>query len=436
LAFNTKAQEYTVIDEVVAVIGSEIVLRSDIEKQVIQYKNQGTMIFEETRCRITEDLLFSKLLLNQAKLDSVEVSEQQVEAELDRRIKYFVSQIGSERALEEYYKKSMEEIKSELRSNLRDQMVIQQMQGSVTSGVDITPSEVRKYFKELPEDSLPYINAKVEVAQIVILAPPSRQQVEDARNKLNELRERILNGEDFSTMAILYSEDPGTATKGGELGYVGKAEVDPAFAEAAFKLKGNEVSRIVKSEFGLHIIQLIDRDGDKVNVRHILIKPKIEGTEILRAKDICDSISHAILSSDTFTFAMAATRHTDDIEGKNSGGLMVNPQTGSSYFEFDQLDPNVYIAIEHLEKGDMSGPSAYATRDGKKGYSFYYVLDRIDAHTANMTLDYQMIQEVALSAKQQDVVEKWIDKKLASTYTKIDPDLLKCNFENNWSKVN
>ena len=434
--FHSIAQDKAVIDEVVAVIGSETLLKSDIEKQIIQYRSQGVKMDELTQCQLIEDLMYSKLLLNQAKLDSVEVSEQQVEAELDRRIKYFISQIGSERALEEYYKKSMEEIKNELRSNLRNQMIIQQMQGTVTAGMDITPAEVRNFYKDLPTDSLPFINTKVEVNQIVIHAPPNRKQVEEARTKLNDLRDRVLNGEDFSTLAILYSEDPGTASKGGELGFVGRAEVDPAFAEAAFKLKGDEVSRIVKSEFGLHIIQLIERQGEKVNVRHILIKPQVEGTEILRAKSISDSLKKAIESSDTVTFAMAAIRHSDDVASRNSGGLMVNPYTNSSFFEFDQLDPSVYIAIENLKVGEISESTAYATRDGKKGYALYIVNEKIDSHKASLNLDYQIIQEAALSRKEQEVIQVWISKKLKSTYVNIQGDFQKCNFESDWHKIN
>jgi len=436
LTTNIRAQGNAVIDEVVAVIGSEILLKSDLEKQLIQYKSQGIKVDEEMKCSVIEDLLYTKLLLNQSKLDSIEVSDQQVESELDRRIEYFISQIGSERALEEYYKKSMVEIKKELRSNLKDQMIVQQMQSSVTAGMDVTPSEVRQYYKEIPKDSLPFVNAQIEVAQIVILAPPSRKQVEEARVKLTDLRDRIVNGEDFSTLAILYSEDPGTANQGGELGFVGRAEVDPAFAESAFNLKGNEVSRIVKSEFGLHIIQLIEKKGDQVNVRHILIKPKIEGTEILKSKSVSDSLRKAILAKDTLTFAKAAMRYSDEEAGKNNGGLMVNPYTGSSLFELDQLDPSVYIAIENLKVNELSESTAYSTRGGKKGYSLYYVLKKVDAHKANLNLDYQLVQEAALSQKQQKVVMKWIESKLKATYTNIQSDFRNCNFDNDWYKVN
>ena len=425
-----------VIDGVIAVVGSEILLKSDLEKNVIQYKTQGVFITDDVRCQVLEDLLFQKLLINQSKLDSIEITEQQLDQELDRRIKYFVSQIGSERALEEYYKKTMEEIRTELRENLRDQMIIQRMQGEVTEGMDISPAEVQKYFKAIPEDSLPLINAQVEVRQIVILAPANRDQVEEAREKLKDLRKRIKNGEDFATMAILYSEDPGTAKQGGELGFVGKAEVDPAFAEAAFKLKGNEVSRIVNSAFGMHIIQLIEKKGDKVNVRHILIKPKVQGTEILRSKELCDSIKDVVDRYDSLRFETAAVRHSQDEESKNSGGLMVNPYTGSSMFEFDQLDPSIYIAIEKLDVGDVSISTAYSTRDGKKGYALYYVSKKIDAHRANLEMDYQLIQELALQKKQEEVVTEWIEGKLKSTYSKINADYRNCKFDNDWEKVN
>ncbi len=207
-------QDGAVVDEVVAVVGSEILLKSDVEKQIIQYKSQGIQFEDDDRCRVMEELLYSKLLLNQAKLDSVVVSDQQVEGELDRRISYFISQIGSERALEEYYKKSMEEIKNELRANLRDQMIIQQMQGTVTTGMNITPSEIKQYYKDIPQDSLPFINAQIEVAQLVVYAPPSRKQVEESRTRLNELRERVISGEDFATLAILYLRGSGNCHPG------------------------------------------------------------------------------------------------------------------------------------------------------------------------------------------------------------------------------
>ena len=425
-----------IIDEVIGVVGSEVLLKSDLERTLAQYKAQGANPDDALECKVMEDLLFQKLLMNQAKLDSIEVTDKQVDQEMERRIKYFVSQIGSERALEEYYKKSMDEIRAELRSTLKDQMLIQRMQSEITDKMDITPSEVQKYFKEIPEDSLPMINTKVEVSQIVILAPPNRKQVEEARERLNSLRDRIVNGEDFATLAILYSEDPGTAKQGGELGYVGKAEVDPAFAEAAFKLKGREVSRIVKSAFGFHIIQLIDKQGDKVNVRHILIKPKVEGEDILRSKEKCDSIGLVIYKYDTLSFEQAAVRLSDDEDTKNSGGLMVNPYSNSSLFEYDQLDPAVYVAIQKLQEGDISESTAYSTRDGKKGFAIYHVDKKIEGHRANLEQDYQLIQEYTLQKKQEEVVKEWIAEKLKNTYSHLNVDFQNCNFENNWEKLN
>lgn len=434
--FLLQAQQGAVIDGVIAVVGAQILLKSEFEQNLTQYKSQGATVDDEMECRILEDLLFQKLMLNQANLDSVVITDKQVDAELKRRIDYFVSQIGSERALEEYYKKSMEEIRSELRETLEDQMIVQKMQSDIVLNNEVTPSEVQEYYNNQPIDSLPMIREEVEVSQIVIIAPPNRRQVEEARQKLNDLRERIVNGEDFSTMAILYSEDPGTARQGGELGFVGRAEVDPAFADAAFKLKGNEVSRIVQSEFGLHVIQLIEKKGEKINVRHILMKPKIEGKDILKAKEVCDSLRNAIVLYDSLTFAMAARRHSDHMETKINGGLTVNPYSGSSLWDMEELEPSVYVAIENLKEDEISETTAYSTRDGKRGYAIYSVLKRREAHRANLRMDYQMIQDAAKAAKENDVVNKWIKEKLNSTYTLLNGDYQKCNFEHQWDKVN
>lgn len=426
------AQNEKILDKVIAVVGSEIVLYSELEVQYLQMRSQGAKKGMETRCQVLDNLLYQKLLINQSKLDSVVVTPAQVSAEVDRRIAYFVSQIGSERALEEYYKKSIDEIRSELAKGVKNQMLTQQMQMSITSGIHITPSEVKKYYKELPEDSLPMVNAGVEVAQLVVLAPASRKAREQAKKRLNDMRDRIKAGEDFATLAILYSEDPGTAKKGGELGFVGKAEVDPAFANVAFKLKGNETSRIVESQFGFHIIQLIERRDEKVNVRHILVKPKIEGADLQYAKRKCDSLKEVILTVDSLSFARVAIMFSDDEESKNNAGLMVNPYTGSSTFELDQLEPAIYVATEKMNPGDISSPITYSTRDGKQGYRIVQLLSKNESHRANLKQDYQLIQNVALARKQASEIENWIEKKIVKTHIKVNPDYGQCNFINPW----
>jgi peptidyl-prolyl cis-trans isomerase SurA len=426
-------KEGEVIEKIIGVVGTEIVLKSELEAQYIDFKAQGGGLSEkEGKCLLLEELLYQKLLINQAKIDSVVVEESQVEGEMQRRLDYFIAQIGSEKALEEYFKKPMAEIKSELRENLHSQLVAQRMQSNITQNTKVTPSEVQEYYKQLPEDSIPLINTEVEVAQIVFLAPASKDEVNKAKEKLRELRERIVQGEDFATMAILYSEDPGTAKQGGELGLVGRAEIDPAFAAAAFKLKGKEISRIVESQFGLHIIQLIERKGEKINVRHILIKPQLRGEDIARAKHLADSVSNLIRTQDTLTFEKAAYRFSEDPDSRNNGGLVPNPLTGSSTFELDELDPGLYYAIDKLKEGEISAPAAYKTRDGKQGYRIVYLKRRTEAHRANLKQDYQRIQYIALSQKRNERVRKWTAEKIATTHIHIDETFQSCNFINPW----
>lgn len=433
LAVNAQEGEGEVIERIAAVVGEEIILQSELEAQFADLKAQGSVKdARETRCFLIEELLYQKLLLNQARLDSVIVEDNQVENELNRRLEYFISQIGSESALEEYFKKPISEIKEELRENLRQQLTAQRMQSQITENTQVTPSEVRKFYQGLPEDSLPLINAEVEVAQIVFLAPVSDEEKKRARDKLNELRDRITGGEDFATLAILYSEDPGTAKKGGELGLVGRAEVDPAFAAVAYKLKGNEVSRVVESDFGLHIIQLIERRGEKVNVRHILIKPQVKGEDIAKAKQKADSVLNLIRTVDSLTFDKAAYLFSEDKESRNNAGLVVNPLTGSSNFELDQLDPGLYYAIEKISPGEISEPVPYKTRDGKQGYRLVYLRKKTRTHKANLKEDYQKIQQLALAKKQNEEIKKWVANKIKATHVEVNEDYRSCDFVNPW----
>ena len=428
-----RAQDNDVIEQIVAVVGEEIVLKSELHARISELKSQGRVLKErEVECYVLDDLLYQKLLVNQARLDSVIVEENQVEGELNRRMDYFVAQIGSEKALEQYFKKPIAEIKEELRDNLKEQLTAQRMQGEITQSIEVTPSEIKAYYNTLPKDSLPTINTEVEVDQIVFLAPVSKEENERAREKLNALRDRVIAGEDFATLAILYSEDPGTASRGGELGFVGRAEVDPAFAAAAFRLKGNETSRIVQSEFGLHILKLIARQGEKVNVRHILIKPQINGADIARARKKADSILADINRYDTLTFEEAAYLYSEDKESKNSGGMVVNPLTGASTFELDQLEPAMYNAIEGLKPGEISKPVVYKTRDGKQGYRLVHLKSRTELHKANLEQDYQRIQQIALIQKQEEEIKQWAAIKIKKTHIQLSETYKTCNFAHPW----
>ncbi|TXB65456.1 peptidylprolyl isomerase [Vicingus serpentipes] len=421
-----------VIDGIVATVGDKIVLKSEIENQITSLKAQGVIIDDAAKCQLFEEVLFQKLLLNQAAIDSVEVTEAQVESEMNRRLNYFISQVGSEQRLEQYYKKSMIEIKNEFRVIVEEQLIVQMMQGNITGGVKVTPEEVKNFYKGLPEDSIPTVNSEVEVAQILINAKESDAAKNQARERLNGIRERIINGEQFSTLAVLYSEDEGSAKKGGELGFLGRADLVPEYSTTAFKLKNSTVSEIVESQFGFHIIQLIERRGQKINTRHILIKVQVEEEQILLAKQKADSI-YNLITTDTLTFGELAFKYSDDKQTKNSDGLMVSPQTGTSILDIEQVDPQIFYIIDNMKPGEISKPVPAESFDGKKGYRIIKLLSKTEPHKAKFETDYARIQEAALAGKQNEANQKWIKDKIKTTFIKIDDEYMNCSFDNNWS---
>ncbi len=422
-----------VIDEVIAVVGDEIVTKSALETQYLQYLSQGQKVTDDLRCIIMEDLLFQKLLLNQAKVDSVVVTEGQVESEMERRMRYFIGQVGSEKALEAYYKKSIEQIKSELRVSLEEQLLVQTMQDKITSDVSITPAEVKAFFNSFPTDSLPLINSEVEVAQIVMYAPISEESKEAAKAKLRDFKERIRNGESFSTLAVLYSDDKGSAKKSGEIGYIGRAEVEPEFAQAAFRLKPGQISEVFSTRYGYHIVELIDRKGEKVNVRHILIKPSIDYVGLEEAKVRLDSIAK-VIEEDTVTFEQMALKYSEDEESKNNGGLIVNPYSGTATYQVDQLDPSLFFMIDKLEVGEISAAFSTSDQRNREGYRIVKLMKRTEPHRANLDQDYQKIKNVALQQREQEEVQDWIKDKLENAYVKIDDKYSDCEFSNQWTE--
>ncbi len=434
ISFSVKAQEEgKVIDKVIAVIGSNVILKSDLESQIVSMRAQGVLIDDNARCELLEELLFQKLLLHQASIDSVTVSESEVEGEIDRRMNYFIAQIGSEKKLEQYYKKSILEIKEEFRTIVKEQMVSQRMQGQITSSVKVTPKEVKTYFNELNKDSVPLIESEVEYAQILINSHENEAEKQEAKDKINGFRERIIGGEDFSTLAILYSEDEGSAKNGGELGFLGRAELVPEFSVIAFKLKNEAVSDVIETEFGYHIMQLIERRGQKVNVRHILVKVKIGAEQIEKAKVLADSI-YNLLETDTLTFEQLAEKYSDDDKTKKSRGLVVNSQTGTSLFDIDQVNPQVFYTIDKMSPGEIYKPVPAQSQDGKKGYRIIKLITKTAPHKAAFDTDYAKIQNAALASKQSDETKKWILGKINQTYIKLDESYNTCKFQNTWVK--
>ncbi|MFP4447218.1 MAG: peptidylprolyl isomerase [Bacteroidales bacterium] len=421
-----QAQDKKLIDQIAATVGDKKILQSDIENQRLQIQAQSYKA--PTKCEILNDLVAQKMLLIQAQKDSITVSDNQVEAELEQRLRYFIRQIGSEEELENYYNKSIQEIRQDFRSSLREQILTQQMQNQLINDVEVTPVEVEKYYKNLPEDSIPTINEKVKINQIVKYPGENEESETKARERLLDLRKRILDGQRFSTLARLYSDDPGTASKGGELGYRTEEELDPAFADAAFGLKKEEISGIVESAYGFHLIQLIDRDDDEVNVRHILITPDVSYEQKQAVRNKLDSISTEIKAGN-ISFEEAARKFSDDDKYRMNGGLMVNPQTSSNTFELDQLPSADYEAIEDLEKGDISEPYEAQDENGKSVFKIVRIKDKIEKHKANLKEDYSEIKQMALERKQQKYINKWLKKKKKDTYIKIDESFQDCDLK-------
>jgi peptidyl-prolyl cis-trans isomerase SurA len=428
----TAAQNDVVIDQVVAVVGQNIILESDIENQYYQYRMQSGMISggSSVRCQMLENLLFQKLLLNQAEIDSILVPDLEIEQTMDQRLRYFIAQLGSRERFEEYYGKSVEEFKEEFRDDIEDQIKVERAQAEVVANVAVTPSEVKAFFRAIPEDSIPLVNSTVLIGEIVRTPPVSLEQKLMIKDRLRGLRERVLEGESFATLAILYSEDPGSAKKGGELGFYGRGELYKEFEAVAFKLEDGEVSEIVETKAGFHIIQLIERKGEYVNVRHILLRTKVSPLDLTMAKAYLDTIA-GFIRSDSLTFEEAVKQYSD-ADNKNSGGLLINPMTGTNDFEVSQLDPQVSFVIDKLQVGEVSNPVIMETEDGRQAYRLLYLKKRTLPHRANMQEDYDLIQQWALEEKKAEAFQEWTAKKARKTYVKINGKFRECDFEFDW----
>ncbi|NVO19791.1 MAG: peptidylprolyl isomerase [Bacteroidetes bacterium] len=424
-----------VADEVVAVLGGHPVLWSDVETQYQQARMQGvTGDPAAMRCSIFEDLLLQKLMLYQAETDSLVVSDDQVNSELDRRLRYYIQQFGSQEKLEEFYDKSMVEFKAEMKEPLRQELLAQQEQMKIIENIKVTPSEIKAYFKNLPPDSIPIIPTEYEIGQIVKQPPISAEELVNARSKISSLRDRILKGEKFSTLAILYSEDPGSASKGGELGLFGRGTMYPEFEAAAFNLKKKgDVSEIIKTKAGFHVLQLIERKGDFVNVRHILVIPKVSPLDLQVASQKLDSIANLIHNpADSMSFEKAVKLFSDD-PGKVNGGMLQNQETGNTRWDADKLDPKVFFTIDKLKVGETSSSVPYTTDDGTQAYRLLYLKVRTEPHRANLKDDYNQIQEWALSKKKGVAVSKWVSEKSGSAYLRINDRYKDCALKYEWN---
>lgn len=425
-------QNEIVVDKVAAVVGNHIILLSDVETQYQQYLTQTTLGETELKCRIIDQLLLNKLLLHQSAIDSIVVTDDQVEQKINQNMAYYISQIGSAEKLEKYYGKSIGQLKEEFRPMIKDQLLIQQMQSKVTSNVNANPSDVKAFFDNIPKDSLPLINAEVEYAQILRNVPVGEEEKAKAKEQITTLRNRILAGEDFGTLALLYSQDKESAKQNGELGFVNRGDLVPEFEAAAFRLKNVvDISPVVETQFGFHIIQLIERRGEKINVRHILIPVNVTNADIIRSQAEMDSLVSKLKSGE-IKFSEAAEKYSDDKDTKLNGGLVVNPATGSSHFEADMVDPVILFQLDKMQIGEFSNPISTTTREGGQGFRILYLKSRSEPHRLNLKDDYQRLQELALTDKQNTVLEQWRNKKKLITYIRIGDDYSTCPSLKDW----
>ena len=421
------------IDGIAGVVGNNIVLNSDVEQQLLQYQAQGLEIDTTLRIQVLEDLLFQKLMLHQAVLDSVVVTENEVFNEIDSRINNFILQLGGEDQLESYFDKKVYEIKEEMFDPIESSLLIQRVRYDITSAVTITPSEIRTYFGTFPQDSLPAVNEEVEVAQILKLPPASSSAIAETKKKLDKLKDRINKGESFGTMAILYSEDPGSSRNGGLYTSITRGMFVKEFEAIMFSLEEGEVSEVFKTEYGYHIAVLEERRDNEVDVRHILMSPKISPIDLSNAKDILISIRDSVLNGELL-FENAVLTHSDDKTTKYNGGKLINANNGTTKFEIAHLDQGVNLAIENLETEAISDPIYLKMEDGKEAYRMFMLINRKEAHQVNLVDDYKKIRDLALEHKKDESIEKWISKSLEKTYVRIDESYQSEDFQYNWLK--
>ncbi len=435
LFFYQGSAQDKIIDEVVAVVGGNIVLKSDIEKMYIDQMAQGVTSDGDMKCEILEKYLIDKLLIAEAELDTlIEISDSQVNQQMNAQLQMYLSHFGSERAVENFFKKPIATIRSEMRMVVRDQLMSSSMRDKIVKEITSTPSEVRQFYRSLKDEEIPTMPTHYEYAQITLRPEISMEEENRLKAELRDLKRRIEGGSSFPAMAIMYSDGP-SASSGGEIGFAGRAQLDPAYAAVAFNLKDGAISNVVESEFGYHIIQRIERNGDKVNTRHILKIPKATPEAITQAKNRLDSIADAI-RKEKITFAEAAAYFSMDKNTRNNGGLAINPNNLSSKFTEEELDGSISKVLSKLKIGEISDPFEVIDPETRQSaFQVVRLINKVDAHKADLQNDYQFLSDLFLEKKRENVLEKWIADKQAQTYIRIDNTYSNCNFTfKNWIK--
>jgi peptidyl-prolyl cis-trans isomerase SurA len=430
-----KAQK--LVESVAAIVGNEVIYLSDLENTVTDLRRGGNKAPTDVlTCSVFQELLVSKLFLDQSRIDSINVTDDAVEADLNMRMNDAIRRAGSEEALVAFFKKSILEIRRDIKKTLMEQEIVREVQNKIAKNISVTPAALKRYYNSLPKDSLPVIQAKYEIRIIQTDPPDNEDNKAEARQKLLDIRSQILAGKSFNVLAIMYSEDIESAKNGGEIGYLTRGELEKPYADAAFSLTKNTVSKIVETKYGFHIIQLIDRKGEMVNTRHILIKPKVKPEQSEQAMARLDSIAN-LIRKDSIKFEAAALRFSTHKDSKINGGRFVsaNPSDRVDWFTLDQLNPEMYVKIRDMKVGEIS--SAFKTTDEINNTVFRIIkLDNvIPAHTANMKDDYQSLYNAALNIERTKVFEEWVKNKIEITYIKISEEFKSCDFLNKgWLK--
>lgn len=429
ISASLSAQD-NVIDQVVWVVGDEAILKSEVEEARLNALYERRKIDGDPYCVIPEEIAIQKLFLNQAEIDSIEVTDAEVLQRVDAQLNWTIQQIGSEEKMEEYFNKTKTQIKEKLRQNIRDGLIAQKMQQEIVGDIKVTPAEVRNFFNELPYDSIPYIPTTVEV-QIITKEPKVPQkEIDDVKAKLRDFTDRINSGESsFTTLALLYSEDPGSRVRGGELGFMGRGQLLPEFANVAFNLQDTKkVSKIVETEYGYHIIQLIEKRGDRINCRHILLRPHVPAEAIDSALVGLDSIADNIRNA-KYSFEQAAYYISDDKSTRLNNGLMPNPYDNTSKFEMQQLPQEIAREIDNLKVGEISDPFTMLDDKGKEVCAIVKLKAKTEGHKATLSDDYQRVKALVTEKLGEQKIKDWIKEKLKTTYVRIDPEWRNCEFK-------
>ena len=436
ISFNLTAQksDIVVLDKIVAQIGDNIILKSDIESQKLQILQENKKLSNESDCQILEELLLQNLLLNQAELDSIKISDAQVDGEMENRLRVIENQIGSKQKMEEFYGKTITQIKNEFRPLIKKRLMTEEMQRQITSSTTVTPKEIEEFYKNLPNDSIPLINAKLSFQQIVIFPKITQDDRQISINKLKEIREIIIKGKSFESQARIHSQDPGSASQGGKI-TASRGMMVPQFEAAAFSLKEGEISNVIESDYGYHIIQLLSRKGDDYVCRHILIVPEFNRQSLSDASTKIEEC-YQKLKQNQITWENAVISYSNDNNTKQNKGIITNPITGEQSWsteDLNQIDQQIFLLTNALNKGDLTQPSLYFDFNEKKqGIRIVRLMDRTPPHKANLVDDYTLIQKATENQKKEKTLSKWVNDKIGNAFLKIDTTFVGCKFQYPW----